>query len=79
MHSLLGYQLASITAGGPAPLIATYLLANYNNRDFLGGIAAPYPGYTLIACYMISMVVISLIALLPLREYAGKASAGDAV
>jgi MFS family permease len=75
----LGYQLASITAGGPAPLIATYLLANYNNRNFLGGIAATYPGYTLIAWYMISMVVISFIALLPLREYAGKASAGDGV
>jgi hypothetical protein len=25
----LGYQLASITAGGPAPLIAVYLLATY--------------------------------------------------
>jgi hypothetical protein len=27
----LGYHLAAITAGGPAPLIATYLLATYHS------------------------------------------------
>jgi MFS family permease len=67
----LGYQLASIIAGGPAPIIATYLLAN---REAL---APGYPGFTLIAAYIIIMAGVSLIALLLLKEYAGKAPAED--
>ena len=68
----LGYQLASITAGGPAPIIATYLLAN--SKAFLG--AGP-PSYTLIALYIIFMGVVSFVSTALLREYAGRASAED--
>jgi uncharacterized membrane protein YjdF len=45
----LGYQLASIMAGGPAPLIATALLARYNSG---------YP----IAVYLAICGIISIIA-----------------
>ncbi len=69
----LGYQLASITAGGPAPLIATYLLANHDR------LAPGYPAYMLIAAYIACMAAISFIAMLPLREYTGKAAAQDRV
>src|SRR6266516_3578159 len=68
----LGYQLASITAGGPAPIIATYLLAN--SKAFLG---AGAPSYTLIALYIIFMAVVSFVSTALLREYAGKAAAED--
>src|SRR5262249_35028244 len=47
--SSMGYQLASIIAGGPAPLIATALLAAYHT------------GYA-IACYMFACGVISFAA-----------------
>lgn len=72
----LGYQLASITAGGSAPFIAAYLLANY--KTFGGGFAAGAPSFLLIALYMISMSIISFIAVQFLKEYAGKAPAADA-
>ncbi|MFL5704188.1 MAG: MFS transporter [Ktedonobacteraceae bacterium] len=68
----LGYQLASITAGGPAPIIATYLVAN--SKTILGPTA---PSYTLLAWFIIFMSVVSLISTALLREYAGKASAED--
>ena len=45
----LGYQLASIFAGGPAPLIATALLARYHS------------GYA-IALYLLACAVISFVA-----------------
>jgi MFS family permease len=45
----LGYQLASVFAGGPAPLIATALLARYNS------------GYA-IALYLTACAVISFVA-----------------
>jgi len=45
----LGYQLASILAGGPAPLIATALLAQYHT------------GYA-IAAYVAVCAIISLVA-----------------
>jgi metabolite-proton symporter len=45
----LGYQLASITAGGPAPLIAIYLFSVYKN-------SAP------IALYMAICAVVSIVA-----------------
>ena len=36
----IGYQLASLTAGGPAPLIATALLAAYGSGYVIGGYIA---------------------------------------
>jgi MFS family permease len=73
----LGYQLSSITAGGPAPLIATYLLAN--SKTFGGGVVAGVPSYVLIALYIILMSLVSLIAVRFLKEYAGKPVATDVV
>jgi MFS family permease len=64
----LGYQLSSITAGGPAPIIATYLFLNA--KHLVPGL----PDYTLIAWYMIGMCIISMLALLGLKEYAQKAT-----
>jgi len=68
----LGYQLASVTAGGPAPLIATYLLVH--SKAFIGVGA---PGYTLIAYYIIFMAVVSFVSTALLRDYTGKAAAAD--
>ena len=68
----LGYQLASITAGGPAPIIATYLVAN--SKTIIGPTA---PSYTLIAGFIIFMAVVSFISTALLREYSGKAAAQD--
>jgi metabolite-proton symporter len=68
----IGYQLASITAGGPAPLIALALLAN--SKALLG---PGVPSYTLIAFYIIFMAVISFISTALLRDYSGKAAAAD--
>lgn len=51
----LGYQLASVTAGGPAPLIATKLLSVYHS-------SAP------IALYIVGCSVVSLVALLLMKE-----------
>lgn len=71
----LGYQLASITAGGPAPIFATYVLANAQTVG--GGFAAGTPPYVLIALYVICMALISLIAVQFLREYTGRVAAQD--
>jgi MFS family permease len=57
--SSLGYQLASIIAGGPAPLIATALLAHYHS------------GYA-IALYIAACCVISLVAAALMPDYTGK-------
>lgn len=67
----LGYQLASITAGGPAPIVATYLLAN--SMHILPGVSAS----VLIAIYLAAMSLVSLCAVLFLKEYAGSAPAQD--
>jgi MFS family permease len=67
----LGYQLASLTAGGPAPIIATYLLANH------AAFAPGLPGYALIAFYIILMAAVSFFAVLGLREYAQQDVASD--
>lgn len=64
----LGYQLASVTAGGSAPIIATYVLENYKTMG--GGLAVNAPPYVLIAVYMIAMTVISFIAVQFLGECA---------
>jgi MFS family permease len=46
--SSIGYQLASVTAGGPAPLIATALLAAYGSGYVIAGYIA--------VCAMISII-----------------------
>jgi len=61
----LGYQLASIIAGGPAPLIATWLFATYHS------------GYA-ISCYIAVLAVISFIATLMMPDYTGKDISDDA-
>src|SRR2546421_6666566 len=67
----LGYQLASIIAGGPAPIIATYLLAPSPPRS-------PAPlAWMLIALYIIAAALVSLLAALSLTEYAGRAAAEE--
>ena len=60
----LGYQFASITAGGPAPIIAVALFAAYKS-------------FVPIAIYIIVMCIISVLALTGLREYSNKEAAAD--
>ena len=55
----LGYQLASIIAGGPAPIIATWLFATYHS------------GYA-ISVYIAVLAVISFIATALMPDYTGK-------
>jgi len=57
--SSMGYQLASIIAGGPAPLIAAALFAHYKT------------GYA-IAYYILACALISVAATLMLRDYTNK-------
>jgi metabolite-proton symporter len=51
----LGYQLASITSGGPAPLVATFLLENFKS------------GYA-IATYMFACGIVTVIATAMLKD-----------
>ena len=55
----LGYQLASVIAGGPAPLIATALFAAYHS------------GYA-ISIYIAACAVVSLIAAALMPDYTGR-------
>jgi MFS family permease len=55
----MGYQLASIIAGGPAPLIATALLARYHS------------GYA-IAAFILLCAAISLVATAMMKDYTNK-------
>ena len=64
----LGYQLASIIAGGPAPIIATYLLAPSPTQSPVA------MAWMLIALYIIAAALVSLLAALSLKEYAGRAA-----
>src|SRR5689334_12593932 len=57
--SSLGYQLASVIAGGPAPVIATALFAAYHT------------GYA-ISIYVAGCAVVSLIAASLMPDYTGK-------
>jgi MFS family permease len=57
--SSLGYQLASVIAGGPAPIIATALFAAYGS------------GYA-IAIYIAACAVISLVSAAYMPDYTGK-------
>jgi transposase len=61
----LGYQLASIIAGGPAPIIATWLFATYHS------------GYA-ISVYIAVLAVISFIATALMPDYTGKDISDDA-
>jgi len=60
----LGYQLASVIAGGPAPLIATWLYKTYNSA-------------TAIAIYIAACAVITLIATALMTDYTGKDISGE--
>jgi MFS family permease len=62
--SSLGYQLASVIAGGPAPLIATWLFGKYHT---------PYA----IAVYIGVCAVISLVATALMTDYTGKDIGGE--
>ena len=55
----LGYQLASVIAGGPAPLIATALFAQYHSS-------------TMIAVYIAACAIVSVIATALMPDYTGK-------
>jgi MFS family permease len=55
----IGYQLASVTAGGPAPLIATALLAAYGS------------GYV-IAIYIAITALASIVATVLMTDYTGR-------
>jgi MFS family permease len=61
----LGYQLASIIAGGPAPLIATWLFATYHS------------GYA-ISIYIAVLAAISFISAAMMPDYTGKDISADA-
>lgn len=61
----LGYQLASLTAGGPAPLIAIALLHNY--------------GTWAIAAYMVLMCAVGFVATLLLPDRTRDRISDDAV
>ncbi len=62
--SSLGYQLASIFAGGPAPLIATWLFAQYMS------------GYA-VAGYILVCAIITLAAVSALKDYTNKDIAAE--
>ncbi|GCE18558.1 MFS transporter [Dictyobacter kobayashii] len=62
----LGYQLASIIAGGPAPIVAAYLLSRTQPHS------ATYPVWVLLAIYLIVMALISLLAASRLKDYTGQ-------
>jgi MFS family permease len=55
----IGYQLASLTAGGPAPIIATALLAAYGSGYVIGG-------------YIAICAVVSIIATVLMPDYTGR-------
>jgi metabolite-proton symporter len=60
----LGYQLASVIAGGPAPLIATWLYGEYHSS------------YA-VAVYILACAVITLIATALMKDYTGKDIEGE--
>ncbi len=62
--SSLGYQLASIIAGGPAPLIATWLFGTYRS-------SIP------IAIYIALCALITLLATALMTDYTGKDISGE--
>ena len=55
----LGYQLASVVAGGPAPLLAAWLIATYHSPMVVAG----YIGFC---------AVVSILALVLIPDHTGK-------
>ena len=62
--SSLGYQLASVIAGGPAPLIATWLYGTYHSAFA-------------IAVYIAICAVITLVATALMSDFTGKDISGE--
>jgi hypothetical protein len=62
--SSLGYQLASVIAGGPAPLIATWLFGRFHTAYAIAG-------------YIAVCAVLSLIATALMTDYTGKNIEGE--
>jgi hypothetical protein len=60
----LGYQLASVVAGGPAPLIAAWLFGTYHSP-------------TAIAVYIAICAVISVVATVLMTDYTGRDISGE--
>jgi MFS family permease len=60
----LGYQLSSIIAGGPAPIIATWLLARYHSG-------------TVIAAFVLACAIVSIAATAALDDHTNKDISGD--
>jgi len=60
----LGYQLASVIAGGPAPLIAAWLFGTFHSS-------------TAIAAYVAACAVITLIATALMTDYTGRDISGE--
>ena len=60
----MGYQLASLTAGGPAPIIATLLVTRFHS-------------YVAIAIYIIFMAAISFVSAATLKEYSSQEAQSD--
>jgi len=60
----MGYQLASIIAGGPAPLIAAWLFGTYHT---------PHA----IAAYIAACAVLTIVATALMTDYTGKNIEGD--
>jgi len=60
----LGYQLASVIAGGPAPLIATWLFGRFHSA-------------LAIAAYILACSILSLIATALMHDYTGKDIAAE--
>jgi metabolite-proton symporter len=55
----MGYQLASVIAGGPAPLVAAWLFGTYKSG-------------TVVALYVLFNAVVSIIATSMMKDYSGK-------
>jgi MFS family permease len=62
--SSLGYQLASVIAGGPAPLIAAWLFGIYHSSFAIAG-------------YIAVCALVSLIATALMTDYTGKDITGE--
>jgi MFS family permease len=60
----LGYQLASVIAGGPAPLIATWLFAEYASAYAIAG-------------YILVCSLLTLVATAMMTDYTGKDIEGE--
>ncbi|RLV51100.1 MFS transporter [Nocardioides mangrovicus] len=61
----VGYQLASVIAGGPAPLVATYLLEHTGSGFAIAG--------AILGCSVVTLIAVGL-----MREHSGSDIADDA-